>query len=314
MISSIQIFAQNTPTGDESVYEPVKYLPIHKFPLSILHVYRYTDTTEVTKTFPDSTKTHYKRVVTDFFTLKRTKPDKDGFITLEVSLDSMRYYLKEGKAEIYWDSQDDASGGFNMQDLKYACVPLGHFFDMTLSPYDDIAKISGVNAEWYFNYLKTNLSKLSDTVEKFIWYDGFSNKRIAQIHKVKKILLPNEKIAIDSIWTSPFEIQIDNVNFADTVKPKITKVENGQIFVEAEINNLKALPGKYLFYGIKDMLLPIKSSKGVGKYRIEFSPRGAIEKAIGEFLVQLKIPVHKDIFKLDIKSTMYWTLLGMYRE
>ena len=157
MFVSLQMFAQESAATTEKGAEPVKYLPIHRFPLSILHVYRYTDTTEVTKYFPDSTTTSYKRIVTHFFTLKKINPDKDGFMTLFVSLDSMRYYLKEGEAEIYWDSQDDASGGINMQDLKYASVPLGHYFDMTFTPYGEIAKISGENIDWYFDYLNKYL-------------------------------------------------------------------------------------------------------------------------------------------------------------
>jgi hypothetical protein len=314
VLTAIPLFAQNNPTGDEKVYEPVKYLPIHRFPLSILHVYRYTDTTEVIKLLPDSTKTSYKRIITHYFTLKKVKADQDGFMTLQVSLDSMRYYLKEGRAEIYWDSQDENSGGINMQDLKYSSVPLGHYFDMTFSPYGEIAKISGENVDWYFDYLNKYLVQLKDTVEKFIWFDGMSLKRLGQITNLKKINFTEEKIAIDSIWITPFEIQVENINFVDTIKAKISDVQNGHLKIEADTKNLKAIPGNYLFYGIKDMLLPVKKSEGVGKYYIDITPRGNIEKARGEFLTNLEIPVHKDVFKLQIKSFMQWDLLGMYRE
>jgi hypothetical protein len=314
VLTSIQLFAQDNPVGDDKVYEPVKYLPIHRFPLSILHVYRYTDTTEVTKFLPDSSKLSYKRIITHYYTLKRVKPDKDGFMTLEVSLDSMRYYLKEGRAEIYWDSQDENSGGINMQDLKYASVPLGHYFDMTFSPYGEIAKIAGENVDWYFDYLNKYMVQIKDTVEKFIWFDGMSLKRLGQITNLEKIEFPDEKTAIDTVWTTPFEIQVENINFADTVEAKISDVSNGHIYIDAVAKNLRALPGNYLFYGIKDMLLPVKKSNGIGKYSIDLSPRGNIEKARGEFLINLEIPVHKDIFKMQIKTSMQWDLLGMYRE
>lgn len=314
MVVTVPLLAQENPTGDKEVYKPLKFLPIQRFPIGILHVYRYTDTTEVIKYLPDSTQTSYKRVVTHFFTLKQVNPAKDGFVTLEVSMDSTRYYLKEGNAELYWDSQDDKSGGINMQDLKYATVPLGHYFDMTISPYGEIAKISGENVDWYFGYLNKYADQLNDSVEKFIWYDGMSMKRIAQITDVKKIDFPSEKIAVDSVWRTPFAIQVENINFVDTAKAKIMKIEDGYMTIEADANNLRALPGNYLFYNIKDMLLPVLKNKGVGKYIITLNPRGNIEKATANCLINLEIPVHNDIFKLKIKSSMSWDLLGMYKE
>jgi hypothetical protein len=313
LLSAGQLFAQDSPVGDQKLYRAIKYLPIHRFPIGIQHVYRYTDTTEVSKLLPDSTTVKYKRVITYFFTLNRNKKDKDGFMTLEVSLDSMRYYLKEGRAEIYWDSQDDSSGGINFRDLKYSSVPLGHYFDMTYSPYGEIAKISGENVDWYFGYLDKYADQLNDTIEKFIWYDGMSLKRLGQITNVRKIDFPDEKMPIDSTWITPLTLQIEHINFTDTVKAKISDVTNGYMTIVAEAKNLRALPGRYLFYNIKDMLLPVLKSKGVGKYVITLSPRGHIEKAQGNFLINMEIPVHKDIFKLKIKSSMHWDLLGMYR-
>ena len=314
LLATVQLTAQENPTGDKEVYRPVKFLPIHRFPLGILHVYRYTDTTEVTRYLPDSTQMSYKRILTHYFTLKRVNPDKNGFMTLEVSFDSTRYYLKEGRAELYWDSQDDKAGGINMQDLKYATVPLGHYFDMTFSPYGEIAKIAGENIDWYFNYLNKYSDQLNDSVEKFIWYDGMSIKRIGQITNLRKINFPEEKMPVDSTWTTPFEIQVNNIDFIDTVKAKISKIEDGYMIIEADADSLRALKGNYLFYNIKDMLLPVLKSKGTGKYVITLTPRGNIEKARGDFLINMEIPVHNDIFKIKVKSAMQWDLLGMYKE
>ena len=49
MVFAVPLFAQENPTGDKEVYKPLKFLPIQRFPIGILHVYRYTDTTEVIK-------------------------------------------------------------------------------------------------------------------------------------------------------------------------------------------------------------------------------------------------------------------------
>ena len=312
-ISAGCLFAQeNTQSAKAS--EPVKYLPVHKFPLAVQHVYMFTDTTEVTKTFPDSTRVKYYRELTHFFTVTQNETSKDGFVTVEVTIDSTRYHLKDGKAEIFWDSQDENAGGVNLQDLMYASVPLGKYFDMTYSPYGEIAKISGEKMDAYFDYLNKNSSGFKDEVLKYLWFEGASIKRLANITDVIKIVFPDIKMGIDSIWKTPFNMQLDFINITDTLDARITDVTSGEITIDALSKSVDVLNGKYIFYGVKNMLLPVTKSSGGGTYRLTMSPRGAMKKAIANFDVNLQVPVQKDIFSINIKSSVHWVLLGQYKQ
>jgi len=312
LIASANLFAQGVP-GEGNQEEIVKYLPIHRFPQDVLHTYKFTDSTLVTKYLPDSTQAKHQRVLTHYITILRSQDVEDGFLTIEASIDSSTYYLKEGNAEIYWDSQDENSGGINMQDLKYATVPLGKFFNMTISPYGEVAKIYGEKIDWFMDYLNKYSDQLNDSVEKFIWYDGVSIQRLSSITELKKIRFPNEKMAIDSTWSTPFNHQVEFINFTDTATARITDFTNGYLTVEATFPSMEAIPGNYLIYGIKTMLLPIEESGGKGTYTITLTPRGAIEKSTAIFDIDLIIPVRKESFKLNIQTSQNWELINQRR-
>lgn len=315
LILSLCISAQSQEKGDaDKAQEPVKYLPVHRYPFNILHVYRFTDTTVVTRMNPDSTIVKYTRELTHFFTLKQAKAASKGFVTLEVSIDSTRYRIKEGNAEIYWDSQDDKAGGINMQDLKYSTVPLGKYFDMTFSPYGEIAKIEGEKIDWFIDYLNQYADQLPDTVEKFIWYDGVSLPRLGNITSLKKIKFPDNKIEIDSTWDTPFSMQFEFITFSGNMKAKISKFDNGELYLQGFSDNLQPAPGKYLINGFQKILLPVEMNQNNVVYNLHLSPRGAIKSAEAIADIQLDTKIRKDTFGIHIKSKVRWDLLGQYRE
>jgi hypothetical protein len=305
--------AQDKPESAKAA-EPVTYFPIHKFPSAIQHVYMFTDSTEVTRTMPDSSKVKYFRALTYFFTVTQNESPKDGFVTVEVTIDSTRYYIKEGKAEIYWDSQDESAGGINMTDLMYATVPLGKYYNMTYSPYGEVAKISGEKLDEYFDYLNKNFQNTTDDFTKFIWYDGASLTRLANISNVRKINFPEKKVEMDSVWKTPFGMQFDFINFMDTVSARIVDVANGETTIEAISTSTDVLPGNYIFYGIKEKLLPVNKATGNGKYRISLSPRGAVRRASADFDLKLEIPVQREVFSISVKSKVNWTMMGQFKQ
>ena len=307
-------FSQKHTDDAQKGPEVLKFRPFHLYPKNVLNIYKYTDSTEVTRTFVDGTSTSYNRAITFFFSLKQPAPTEKGFATVETSIDSARYWLKEKNAEIRWDSQDEMAGGINLPDLKAQTVPLGKYFNMTFSPYGDVAKIEGEKLDEYFDYIKKYGKGLKDTIELFIWTDGASNSRLAQIGNINKILLPQEPIEKDSIWKTPLTLQFENINCFDSVEAKITSVQNGETRIEALAKSIKTVPGSYRFYGIKDRLLSVKSTSGGGIYTLDITPRGTIRKAEGNFEVEMIVPIKSDSFTQKIKNHCVWELVGQFKQ
>lgn len=307
-------FSQKNSGEAQKGPEVLKYRPVHLFPKNVLNVYKYTDSSEVTRTFTDGTSSSYKRAITFFFTLKQTAPTEKGFATVETSIDSVRYWFKEKNAEIKWDSQDEMAGGINLPDLKAQTVPMGKFFNMTYSPYGEVAKIEGEKLDEYFDYINKYGKQMTDTVELFLWTDGASLERLAHVTNVRKILMPEESIEKDSTWRTPLNIQFENINCFDTVDARITSVQNGETRIEALAKSMKTPLGNYRFYGIKDRLLSVKSISGGGIYTLDITPRGTIRKAEGSFEVEMVVPIKSDSFTQKVKNHCVWELMGQFKQ
>lgn len=316
VLISMQFTAFSQKHSDDAQKGPevLKYRPVHLFPKNVQNVYKYTDSSEVTRTFTDGTSTSYSRSVTFFFTVKQPGPTEKGFTVVETSIDSVRYWFKEKKAEITWDSQDEMAGGINLPDLKAQTVPLGKYFDMTYSPYGEVAKIEGEKLDEYFDYINKYGKEMTDTVEVFLWKDGASLARLAQITNVRKILFLEEAIEKDSLWKTPLTIQFENINCFDSVEAKITRVQNGETRIEALAKSIRTLPGNYRFYGIKDRLLSVKSTSGGGIYTLDITPRGTIRRAEGSFEIEMLVPIKSDSFTQKIKNHCVWELMGQFKQ
>ena len=315
ILLSLVVFSANAQQkGPQKGDEVIKFKPIVRFPNAISNVYRYTDTTDVERIMSDDSKVKYTRYMTYFMSLTQQNASKEGFATVEVAIDSLRYYYKEGNAVVQFDSQDERYAGMNKDDLKTVSVPLSKAFDMIYSPYGEVAKIQGEKLDFYYDYLSQNVSAMKDSVDMFIWVEGASKLRLQHFADVRKILFPLEAIEIDSTWKTPFRFQLESINFIDTLTAKISSVKNSITTITAKTNKIEFIPKNYRFNGIKSILLPIEKCTGKGSYELQLTQKGVINRAVAEFNVELTVPVKKDYFKQKINSRMYWELIGQYKQ
>ena len=293
---------------------PPQYLLTWGIPATITNVYKMTETTNVWRQFSDSTVKQYKREYTYYFSLKAPNPTDKGFLTIEVSTDSLFYKFTEGTAVYEFDSQADNPGAVNFEDLKAISVPLGKNFDMIFSPYGDVAEVKGEKLDWFRNYVTEQGKGYLDSASNFLWLDGISKERLQYICDVKKILLPKEPVFKDSTWVSPFGFQLESINFSDTVKAKITQIIEGYKTIVVKSDNLKSVPGNTRFYGIKGQLLPVENATGRGTFTISLTPKGTIRRAEGDFSVELTSKVRRDVFKERITTNVVWELVTQFKE
>mgnify|MGYP000580864917 CR=1 FL=1 len=310
-INSIEIFSQDgAKKSEESPAYQLKFIP----PQTIRHVYKMHDSTVVTRTFSDNSTKKYTREVSYYFNFVMPNPPKDGFMTFEVSVDSLKYKFTEGEAVFEFDSQADNPGALTFEDLVATIVPLGNEFNLTYSPYGEVAKIDGERLDFLIDYIRQQKNNpMSDVLINFAWEEGISLDRFKFIADVKKIILPAEPIQIDSLWETPIDLQLDYINFFDTLTTKITKFKDGFFYINGVSNNIQAKNKPAKLYGIKTQLVEVADTKGEGSYELILHNRGFVSKAELKYNLEIGSYIKKEYFKQKIETKTTWELLKQYR-
>ncbi len=289
-----------------------KYNISLRYPLSILHKYKYEETTEVLRTFSDSSRRSYERNVQYFFTHNNNQMRDDGIIVLDVSIDSLIYSFKEKKSEIYYHSQGEDLSAFNFPDFKTVSVPLSKSFKLYISPYGEPIKLEGERLNEFRNYLKKGAGQI-DSLELFYWEDGISDERLISIVLPNKISLPSSVIEKDSTWKSLYKMQADYKNLNDSCDVKFLGFVNGNYNITTEAN-------KYVFnknsnyFPLLSKLAKIDSVKGTSEYELNITPRGTIKYATSDYDIIIFGTHIRDFFYDIIKSKSSWELLGQYKN
>lgn len=271
--------------------------------------YKLIENTDVIRTLSDSSQIKYNRKVIYYFSQFVMDPPQQDFIKLSCSIDSINYRFNDGSGDVSYNSQEESQKNINHPDVTVITVPLGRIFEMTYTPYGEIAEITGKDLDWLRNYVTEQGKKLLDTVDKFIWIDGISNEHLAHLTDVRKILLPPKMISPDSIWLSPFEIQIDGITFLDTMPVKVIKYSGGLFEMNAESKAIKNKNSFAKIYGI-NKFVQIDSCRGGGQYMLRIGPKGSLGYSSTLLSVELFAHVAKSYFKESIKTSYQWTLVN----
>src|SRR3989339_566858 len=280
---SFSIYADDTQKGkitnDNKKEEIVKYKPKVIYHTNAYRLYKMTETTNIHRIYSDSSTKDFKREVSYYMTLTIFNKPENGFQTLKIVIDSMLYKLSEGDKVIEFNSQAEQMKPIRLKDLEVMSVPLNRQFDMTYSPYGEVAKIESPDIEEAIDFIKEGDAKYGtknkDELKNLIWFDGLSDARLKHITDLQKIIFSQEGMAKDSLWRSPFTIQIDGKDFIDTVNSRI-----------AEYNN--------------------------GNYIIETNPRGIISNVEAEFVIESNCKVRFEPFYERVQSKMVWEYLGQF--
>ncbi|MBI5325646.1 MAG: hypothetical protein HZB41_10340 [Ignavibacteriae bacterium] len=312
-------FADDTRKGldNENKKEEVeKFKPKVIYHTNAYRVYKYTETTNVKRIYSDSSTKEFKRVLTYFMTITIFNKPENGFETLKIVIDSMLYKLTDADKVYEFNSQADQIKPVKLKDLEAMSVPLNRQFEMTYSPYGEVAKIESPDIEEVIDYIKSEDAKFGtnskDELKNLIWFDGLSDNRLKHITDLQKIVFQQVPMAKDSIWHSPFTIEIDGKDFIDTVDSKIVEYNNGNITIESKTKNLKAIPKDSYFFGVTKPA-HIDSVKGEGFYIFQINPRGIISKVDAEFTIDSECKVRFEPFKESVQSKLSWEYLGQFK-
>jgi hypothetical protein len=292
--------------------EIVKYGIKINYPVKSFSNIKINEITNVHRIYPDSTTKDYSREINYYTTSEVPSSPEDGFQTVNVTVDSMHYKFTEGEVEFEYNSIDMKGKALRFKDLNCKTVPLGREFELVYSPYGEIAKIGGEEIDETLNYvIERGEGYLSET-DKYVWLNGLSKEHLAYLGDLQKIMQPIERMAIDSIWYSPFNIEINGYNFYDTLALKIMDYNAGMFIISGESLSLHPFNKKSFAYNISD-LCEIHSVKGTGNFKLELSARGVIKSVGTDYKIKVKLKVEDQIIEEIIDSKIIWDVQGVFR-
>ena len=282
-----------------------------KYPVKIVHVYKYTDSTWVQREFDDGLTDSYLRVLTYYISHKVVTLPEEEMQEMDIFIDSMEYSYVDENKEIFLSSTDVDFLNKKTPDLSAFSKLL--FIEATYkySPYGDIADIVSPKLDDKRKYIEKG-KKDMPPLQYMEWTNGLSNETLMQITNISKLLLPYGRVRGDSIWYAMFYNQIDGKNYYDTAKTFISQYKFGDFHLTGIMNNMKTSDATGLFKGIKE---PVKilDSKGKGVYNMKFNIGGLLSYAMGKYKIDLKLSANNKEFTEKIDSKHSFTLVQRYK-
>jgi hypothetical protein len=301
----------NLPAQQDEKKEIMTYRMNFWIPPLVRNHYSFTEQSDINRTYSDGSVMTYSREVTFFYDEKAPDPEKDGFLTLDISIDSMHYKYTKGDYTYSYNSQGVLPGKFSLKDFTANIASLSRFFQMTYSPYGNVSKLEGDALSEYVQSIE-NKKDAFDPVDHFLWLQGASTSRLMQIADMKKIQYPEYRLAEDSSFKSPIYIQLNHIDMLDTLEVTLTEVSSGMMYLSGYFNDPEFFTKTAYFEDINDELVEIQNVKANGTIEQELTPRGTPEKTEIDMTMEVKAKIKREVFSEVVKSKMTWQLLGQW--
>lgn len=307
------------PPASTSPDAPVKKYSIYiDWKDRVAHVYSVNHKTKVKRVFRDNLEVNYERDVTYFVSMSSVGTEK-GFVKLQCNIDSLRYSFTEGNNTLYYDSQDEKKTTLKTEfpDFTQTFGMLNHQFMFLISPYGEVAKVTGIgqsgDLEWLRQFVDESGTAM-DTLQKVLWYNVMSDENLKMVADISKGLIAGKmQIKADSVWTRNIGVRLDGLNFTDSVKTQVASHTKENIVISGTSTNLKPiLPQETRMFKIPG-LGSVLSGKGTGTMRLDLTPRGTIKKQEVNYTADIEGKYKLENFKENIQTTVSCTLLGQYK-
>lgn len=292
---------------------PREYEIDFTFPTNVYHNYIYSQHTEVIRKFDSGDEIKFNRDLTFWITMKAPDKKENGFLTVEVQIDSLEYRLSSDVDTVYFHSFNDEGRfpPFNVKDYEYHSIPLGMEFEITYSNYNDVAEISGNMLDEKLRMITDSLDGIKDENRLKMWLDGLSLDNLSFYADPIKNMIPDTPLALDSSFTTSVHSNIDGINFVDTVEVELSNISPRNFILKASSLNSFFKRDKYPSYKF-DTLVELIDLKNESEYTVRISPRGNLNLLEIVSSSILTKSIGKDTFKEEINSKHSWQLMRMW--
>lgn len=289
--------------GDEP-----KYLIRNKYPFDVFHIYRMNEKTEVKRKYSDGSEKEYTRDVTFYFTLRSPDLVKEGFTKTTITIDSILYEYKSGDKIVKHNTQEDKMPPVDFPDYVYYFLLISKQFDVTYSPYGDVASIGGELLE----SLRSDYAKISDTAKKEYYLRRLSDFDLSYVVDMTKHVLPTVPMELDTVWNSNFEIELEGMRFSGNGNNKLLKANSQKAVIECQTDTMQTKEKFKTMYDLNSEAT-IDSAFAVAKYTLDMKGDGAMDysKAVIDGFMKGKAGTQP--FTQTIKRTVIWDLKERYK-
>ncbi len=299
--------------GQEKETETPKFLIKPRYPENLAFVYKRSTDTKVTQVLSDSTKRTFQRIMDIYFTFYSPGKPVDGFTELRVSVDSLVYRYITGKDTIYYNSQDDeAVPPFKLQDFDANGLLLGKEFTFNYSSYWDVGKVSGARLEQLRIFINDPIDGIDDSLRRYFWNYRLSSSYLISFVDILKKYMPNKPLDTNEIRNIPFTIDIEETQFFDTAKVKLSAVEDNQYKLKGTMSNIKNARNKTRIPGFT-VLVDIVHTEGNGEYTLLITPQGRVDGSFGKFTIEMLLKEKQELIYQKIEEQISYQLLNNYK-
>jgi hypothetical protein len=306
-------FAQDGVRGESTPEKSKEMVALFlRFPVGRLFLYTYSDTTEVHRTYSDSSTLDYQRTVTYYISMEATEGPRDGLTSVQVTIDSLAYSFSSGGNTITYLPGEQMPLQF--PDFVAAVVPVNRQFTMYYSPYWDVAKVEGEMLDWLRSYIAEGAQQVSsfDSVQQFVWLRNISLPVLAHYADPQKGTLPNGRVAVDSVWNTVFTCLADGIELRDPRSKTQIIERRGPVFVlRTTCDSLQPKSEQVKLYNI-GRLVEILGGTATCTHTIALHKAGFVESASNTLAASVTCRVRNEVFEQHIRSRTVWSLRGQY--
>jgi hypothetical protein len=292
--------------------DEILYKILARFPVNVSNKYVYKETSKITRILSNGNSQNFDRELTYHFSMVAPSPvNKDGFQEIDVSVDSMQYKFTNKDTVIYFNDQNDDSRPPKIDDYQIKMVPLGLNFQLTYSPYQEVAKVGGDMLLEKRTYISNPETAPSDELIKQTWVAGLKDEALMSLFDVVKGIPPLQKIAIDTAWSKQVLSNVEGCNFIDSVEFKLTNFNIQSFIIKGTSKSFRPFPEQIRLFGLTQ-LVDFVDVKGNSEYNIKMHPRGSVNQIDIKYNLEMKYDVGKDIVIQKVETNKSWFLEKMY--
>ena len=311
LLTNSIIAQEAAKTGEGNENDVVKYDVTFDLDQLVYHRYRVTENTRVKRIFEDSTSSEYEKSVTHWFTVFVPGPEDDnGFLVAEITSDSLDYkYISKPKKVEFATREIDKMMPINFMDFFSTYAADNRSFNMTYSPYGDVAKVSGDELD----VERKNYSKTPDPSKKNHILEAISNEKLKFLFDVPKGVYPPFEATKDTSWKSEITYYVANIPLSGEITNTFKGYSNKEYHIESVIDSLDLIsPIESFYFPDLDKFGSVTKAISSGTINTDMHTSGTVKyiKANLKAIIAGEISNYK--YNQIVETTFTWDLLGKF--
>lgn len=293
--------------------DELTYKIFSDFPVGVFHTYDFTENTSVLRTYSDSSQVNYDKFLIYHLSMRAPNEPDNGFLILEVSIDSLKYKFSDSRDTVEYNSQsDEVAPPFQIPDYVKSSVILGKEFEFEYNPYYEVIKVAGDRLERQRYRIKDPNKGMRDSLRRYIWLKQLSDEHLEFVSDLRKGLFPDFRAKEDTTWKTRVYLESEGIRFYDSVEVKFNGYEARSYLLTGESFDLELIDEDAVIHKIEAKSSP-QEIKGNIEYELRVNPRGFIEYLQIDMDLKFEMKIKNETFNQHVVSTYTWELGKMYK-